>query len=82
MYHVSITVSLKEGVSDPEGVNTLKVLHLLGFDQVKQVKTVRTFDLQMDGENKKTVEQHADQMCQKLLTNPIIHSYTIHVQKD
>jgi len=82
MYHVSITVTLKKGVSDPEGVNTLKALHLLGFEQVKQVKTVRTFDLQMEGKNKKTVEQQADQMCQKLLTNPIIHSYTINVQKD
>jgi len=82
MYHVSITVTLKKGVSDPEGVNTLKALHLLGFDQVKQVKTVRTFDLLMNGKTQKTVEQQADQMCQKLLTNPIIHSYDIQVKKD
>lgn len=81
MYHVTITVKLKKGVSDPEGVNTLKALHLLGFEQVIQVKTVRLFDLEIDETDKKIVQQQAEQMCQKLLTNPIIHSYDIQVKK-
>jgi hypothetical protein len=34
MFIAKITVRLKKGVSDPEGANTLKALHLLGFDSI------------------------------------------------
>ena len=32
MFEAKVTIGLKKGVSDPEGVNTLKALKLLGFD--------------------------------------------------
>jgi len=52
MFEAKVTVKLKKGVSDPEGTNTLKALKLLGFENVKQAKTTRTFDLLIDGKNK------------------------------
>ena len=45
MFEAKVTVRLKKGISDPEGANTLKALHLLGFDNVKNAKTIRTFDI-------------------------------------
>ena len=81
MFEVSVTVKLKEGVSDPEGKNTEKALHLLGFDSVKQVKTYRTFHMLVDEPKRETVEKHVEQMCQRLLTNPVIHMYDIMIQK-
>jgi len=81
MYEAKIKISLKKGVSDPEGVNTLKALHLLGFKTVKQVKTIRTIDLIMNEKNKDKVKEKVEQMCQRLLTNPVIHSYQIQINK-
>lgn len=81
MFEVSVTVRLKEGVSDPEGKNTEKALHLLGFDSVKEVKTYRTFHMIIDENKKETVEKHVEQMCQRLLTNPVIHIYTVNIDK-
>ena len=52
MYEAKVKVGLKKGVSDPEGANTLKALQLLGFNNVKEAKTTRTFDLMIDGKNK------------------------------
>lgn len=79
MFEVKVTIKLKEGVSDPEGVNTLKALHLLGFENVKDAKTIRTFDLLIDGKSKNDVKNDVEQMCQRLLTNPVIHTYEIKI---
>ena len=79
MFEAKVTIGLKKGVSDPEGVNTLKALHLLGFDAVKEAKTIRTVDLLIDGKSKDDVKKKVEQMCQRLLTNPVIHTYQIDI---
>ncbi len=81
MFEAQITVRLKKGVSDPEGANTLKALHLLGFDDVQQASTIRMFDLIIDGKDKNQVKKQAEQMCQRLLTNPVIHEYDICIKE-
>jgi phosphoribosylformylglycinamidine synthase len=81
MYEAKVKIGLKKGVSDPEGANTLKALHLLGFNTVKEAKTIRTVDLLIDGENKKEVKNKVEQMCQRLLTNPVIHTYEIEIKE-
>jgi len=81
MFEVKVTIKLKEGVSDPDGANTLKALHLLGFENVKNVKNIKTFDLLIDGENKNHIIKEVEQMCQRLLTNPVIHTYEIKIEE-
>ena len=81
MFEAKVTVKLKKGISDPEGTNTLKALNLLGFENVKQAKTTRVFDLIIEGDNKKNVEKDVEQMCQRLLINPVIHSYEIEINE-
>jgi phosphoribosylformylglycinamidine synthase len=81
MYEAKIKIGLKKGVSDPEGANTLKALKLLGFDNVKEAKTIRTVDLLIDGKSESEVRKSAEQMCQRLLTNPVIHTYEIEIIK-
>jgi phosphoribosylformylglycinamidine synthase len=81
MFRVRVNISLKEGVSDPEASNTLKALHLLGFNNVKRARTIRTFDLLVEGKNRQKVEKDVEQMCQRLLTNPVIHTYEIEIEE-
>ncbi|HVQ01423.1 MAG TPA: phosphoribosylformylglycinamidine synthase subunit PurS [Candidatus Thermoplasmatota archaeon] len=81
MYEAKVTIQLKKGVSDPEGVNTLKAIHLLGFTSVKSAKTIRTFDLLVDGKDKNQVRKDVEQICQRLLTNPVIHNYEIVIEE-
>ena len=79
MYEAKVKIGLKKGVSDPEGANTLKALHLLGFDTVIKARTNRTIDLLIDGKNKEEVKKKVEEMCQRLLTNPVIHTYEIKI---
>ena len=81
MFDVRVTVRLKKGVSDPEGSNTKKALHLLGYDNVKKVTTLRVFDIQIDGTNEEEVKSLTEQMCQRLLMNPVIHDYDISISR-
>jgi len=81
MFEVKVTIMLKKGITDPEGANTLKALKLLGFDNVSKAKITRTVDLLIDGKNMEEVKNSVEQMCQRLLTNPVIHTYEIKINK-
>lgn len=81
MFEAKVTIGLKKGVSDPEGANTLKALKLLGFENVVEAKTTRTIDLLIDSKNESDVKKSVEQMCQRLLTNPVVHTYEIKIVK-
>ena len=74
-----VRVELKKGVADPEGRNTLKALELLGFEGLRDVKTVKVFDILMDDDDA-GAEKKVDEMCRKLLANPVIHNYSIKIK--
>ena len=82
MLEVKVTIKLKNGISDPEGFNTLKALHLLGFENVIEAKTIRIFDLKIEGNDKVVIKNDVEKMCQRLLTNPVIHDYEIEIIGD
>lgn len=64
----------KKGIRDPQGEVVLKALHQLGFEAVRDVRIGKYVDLAV-GEN--VDEQQVDEMCNKMLVNPIMESYRI-----
>ncbi len=76
MVIAEVKIKLKKGVADPEGANTKKTLELLGFD-VADVKAVKVFEINLGIEDKEEAKQKVEEMCQKLLANPVIHEYSI-----
>ncbi|MGB3457883.1 MAG: phosphoribosylformylglycinamidine synthase subunit PurS [Halobacteriota archaeon] len=85
MTEVEVTIKLKRGVTDPEGENTKKALNLLGFNNVHSVKSMKTFRIAIDAEDAEAegsdVKSEVEEMCKKLLANPVIHDYKISVVK-
>jgi phosphoribosylformylglycinamidine synthase subunit PurS len=80
MAKAAVTVHLKPGISDPEGENTLKALHLLGFPDVKGVHTTKVWELDLGDLPKDKAKEAVDRMCRRLLTNPVIHDYSVEIQ--
>lgn len=76
MVVAEVKIKLKKGVADPEGANTRKTLELLGFE-VKDVKSVKVFEIHLPTESREEAQQKVEEMCQKLLANPVIHEYSI-----
>lgn len=81
MFLAKVRIGLKAGVSDPEGNNTLKALQLLGFQSIKNVSTERIVRIHLDTKKKDDAVAEAEKACRRLLTNPVIHDYTIEVEE-
>ncbi len=81
MVRVSVEVRLKKGVTDPEGDNVHKALKLLGFEGVKGVHASKRFRIDLDEPDPKEAKKAAEEMCRRMLANPVIHDYEITVEK-
>lgn len=77
MYTAEVKVGLKKGVTDPEGSNTKKSLDLLGYSEVKDVKSVKVYRIEIDSDSEENARSRLEEMCERLLTNPVIHTYRI-----
>lgn len=72
-----VQIRLKKGVADPEGDNTLKALRLLGFRGISAVHSAKLFEIELDEQQSKTAMDALEEMCRRLLANPVIQDYKI-----
>lgn len=71
-----VHVMLKNGVLDPQGEAVKHALGALGFEGVNGVRQGKVIELDLaDG----TTEAQITEMCEKLLANTVIESYTIEI---
>ncbi len=69
-----VKVMLKNGVLDPQGKAISHALDGLGFDGVNEVRQGKIIELDL-ADN--TTQEAIEQMCDKLLSNPVIEDYEI-----
>ena len=79
MIKARVTVTLKNGVLDPQGKAIEHALGALGFDGVGQVRQGKVFDVEIDGADRAKAEADLKSMCEKLLANTVIENYSIAV---
>jgi phosphoribosylformylglycinamidine synthase len=72
-----VTVTLKNGVLDPQGKAIEGALGALGFDGIGQVRQGKVFDLQLETADRAKAEADLKAMCEKLLANTVIENYSI-----
>lgn len=77
---VRIEVHLKKGVTDPEGDNVQKALNLLGFKGIRGVHSAKLFLIDLETKDANGARAAAEEMCRRLLANPVVHSYMITVE--
>jgi phosphoribosylformylglycinamidine synthase len=79
MVVADIRIELKPGVADPEGKNTKKALELLGFDGIRSVRSMKHFEIDLDM-NEEEARTSCEEMCKRLLANPVIQTYRIEIR--
>ena len=77
MIKARVTVTLKNGVLDPQGKAIEGALGSLGFEGVGLVRQGKVFDLELDVADKAKAEAELKAMCEKLLANTVIENYSI-----
>ena len=74
---ISVIVTLKRDVLDPQGKTIKKALESMSFKNVNDIRQGKYFEIDIDEKNQKKAEEKADEMCKKLLTNLVIENYKI-----
>jgi len=80
-YRVKIEVSLKPGHSDPEGETTAFLLKELDY-KVETVNVSKVYSVVLEAESKKEAEKKAEEICKRLLANPIKDNYAIVIEEE
>ena len=75
-------MTLKPTVNDPEGLTIASALHNLGFVGVASVRAGKLFEVTIEAASTEEAESLAEEMCTRLLANPVIERYSFEVAED
>ncbi|HOV04432.1 MAG TPA: phosphoribosylformylglycinamidine synthase subunit PurS [Kaistiaceae bacterium] len=74
-----VTITLKNGVLDPQGKAIEGALGALGFSGVGEVRQGKIIDLELAESDRDAAMKTIDEMCRKLLANTVIENYSIDI---
>ena len=79
MIKARVFVSLKKPVLDPQGVAIQRSLKSMGFNQVAAVRQGKTFDVELDTDEKSAAQDMLGKICEKLLANTVIEDINFEI---
>ncbi len=74
---VSVIITLKKNVLDPQGKVIHQTLDGMGFKDINEIRQGKYFEIDIKEDDKKKAEEKVEEMCDKLLTNLVIENYKI-----
>jgi phosphoribosylformylglycinamidine synthase len=80
VWQARVEVTLKPVVLDPQGDAVLHGLHQLGFGDVSRVRVGKYLELSLAAATQADAEAMVRLMCDRLLANPVIESYSFSVE--
>ena len=81
MYLAKIYISLKPTVNDPQGLVIKGALHNLGFTEVASVRSGKYMEVKLEENDLGIAQQQVNEMCKKLLANPVIENYRFELEE-
>jgi phosphoribosylformylglycinamidine synthase subunit PurS len=79
-YHAKVEISLKRGMLNPEASTIQRALALLDY-QVENTDTIEVIKFDLEAENPEVAREEVQEMCERLLCNPVIHDYKIRINQ-
>ncbi|MGH7481328.1 MAG: phosphoribosylformylglycinamidine synthase subunit PurS [Longimicrobiales bacterium] len=80
-YDVSVRITPREGLLDPEGKAVQGALHSLGFAGVDRVHAGRLISMRISADSEDAARVMAKDMCRKLLANPVTEDFAVDVRE-
>ncbi|MFQ5523928.1 MAG: phosphoribosylformylglycinamidine synthase subunit PurS [Acidimicrobiia bacterium] len=78
---VTVTIHRRPEIADPEGATVARALHELGYEEVAEVRFDRVIQLEVEGEDPGHVQTRVEEMCRRLLANPVLEDFTVEVEE-
>ena len=74
---ISVVITLKKDVLDPQGKVIHQTLDGMGFDDINEVRQGKYFEIDTKESDPKKAKDKVEDMCKKLLANLVIENYKI-----
>ena len=74
---IKVTVTLKNGVLDPQGKAIQQTLDGMGFSTVEEVRQGKYFEVEVNEKDEDKAKSKVEEMCKKLLANLVIEDFKI-----
>jgi len=74
---VRVLVRLKPGILDVQGAAVKRALAGLGFEDVTDLRVGKVIEVDVTAPSAADARARVDEMCRKLLANPILEDYSI-----
>ena len=74
---ISVIITLKKDVLDPQGKIIHQTLENMGFDSIDEVRQGKYLEIDTNENDKTKAEKEVEDMCKKLLANLVIEDYKI-----
>ena len=81
MHLAKVYITLKPTVNDPQGLTIKGALHNLGFASVEDVRAGKYIEIRIEESDPTKVDQQVNEMCRKLLANPVIENYRFEMEE-
>jgi phosphoribosylformylglycinamidine synthase subunit PurS len=78
-FEAQVDITHLPGISDPAGATVERALPALGYDNVTEVHIGKTIRLTVDAPDADTARKQVEEMCERLLANPVIEAYQVTV---
>lgn len=79
---VEVHIQLKPGMLDPQGETLEHALTAIGYEGVCSMRVGKWITFEIEGDESDAVESQVEEMCDRLLANPIIERYEYHVMRE
>ena len=76
MFQARIYVTLKESILDPQGAAVKHALNNMNYGNIGTVRMGKMIQFDIEESDKSTAENQLKEMCEKILTNPVIENYS------
>lgn len=80
-YHARIYVTLRPSVLDPAGTAVESGLRQMDYQGVSNVRIGKYVELNLTANDDDEAKTQLDQMCDRLLANPVIENYRFEIEQ-
>ncbi len=81
MLKAEVYITLKKTVADPQGWIIKHALESLGYKDLGDVRIGKLVVIKLNLKDKEKAKRQINQMCKKLLANPIIEDYHFKIKE-
>jgi phosphoribosylformylglycinamidine synthase subunit PurS len=76
-YEARVEITHLPGILDPQGATIERALPALGYDNVSEVRVGKSIRLVLEADDESGARAQVEEMCRRLLANPVIEAYDI-----